>query len=424
MFYIIENDQQFEDFTMVSVGEHYIYPIYADDKVHPVLSEVIAVYVHSFYLSKSFIINISHPDCTETDPKLILKWVESLDKVYTINGKLLLHWIGRDMAYNVAWKTVDLKFLDHDIDVVVDEQRKWYYDLYKSSKQVNRIIPFSLHKRYCDEISKDITKYFGSELNELHYTTLWVFFVIEQSGFNVDSKKFKELHDEVDLSLNMKDNKVYSWYNLYNTTTRPTNNFNSINFTALSKSTGIRNTIVKENDSILVEFDYKAFHLYLLAESFGMDIQENIHTYLGKQYYETDELTPEQYEESKGKTFQLIYTKSKEYDHIPFIRKCRELKQILFKAQSGTLDEKQVLPHYLQEKETSYNVEILRDMIEHLYVNKLKTKIVSYTYDSVLFNVPQDESEVIDVMYEIMSERYPVSAKYGKNYGELMPLEM
>jgi hypothetical protein len=89
---------------------------------------------------------------------------------------------------------------------------------------------------------------------------------------------------------NIKDNKIYTQYNLYNFTSRPTNSFNGINFAALNKDNGSREAFIPQND-ILFEFDYEAYHPRILAKLIGYEFEEaSVHTHLGKMYFKTEKI--------------------------------------------------------------------------------------------------------------------------------------
>jgi len=56
----------------------------------------------------------------------------------------------------------------------------------------------------------------------------------------------------------------YMWYTA---TSRPSNTWNNFNFSALNKNDGTRNKIhSKFSNGKLVQFDYDAFHIKLLAK--------------------------------------------------------------------------------------------------------------------------------------------------------------
>lgn len=414
MFYIVENEQQFTDFKNISVKDHFIYPIYEDDRVHPVLNKVIAIYVYSYYLSKSFIISISHPDCQHLDESSVLDWISKENVVVTANAKYLLHWVGDSITDNI----IDLKFENKNIDDVEDNQRKWYYNLYKGTKQVNQIIPITLHKRFYDKFLE--TGYWNGygEVNLFQSKLLKSLSKIEKQGLLINKKLFKEKYPDADLSYNFRAERIYTWYNVYNPTTRLSNNFNSINFAALSKNTGIRNGILAEENSNLIELDYRAYHPYLLADKLGITFDENPYMYLAKHFYKTENPTEEHYNKSKLRTFQVMYTDDPTYDYIEFIKKGKELRHKLFDEQLGTLDEKQILPFYLQRLETERNAEVMEKVVE--FVLQTNIKLILHTYDSLLFNVPKDShSDFLKLLDLVEDPKYPIKITYGKDYGSM-----
>ena len=85
------------------------------------------------------------------------------------------------------------------------------------------------------------------------------------------------------------------------------NSFNGVNFLAIPKEKGFRECFVPKRD-FLVEFDFDAYHLRLISRLTGFELpKESMHVYLGKQYFGVDELTAEQYAESKSITFKQLY---------------------------------------------------------------------------------------------------------------------
>lgn len=419
MFYIVENLAQFQAFKEQSIKDHFIYPIYEDNLVHPLLSQVCAVYVYSYYLSKSFIINVRHPDCTEFVERHVLEWIRSQNVIYTANGRRLLHWAGVDLYP----KILDIQYIYTEIDKIKDPQMDWYYNMYPTCTHTNNAIPISILKRVYDQWIEHIdsarhTGEFQDELYESFQDKLYVFSVIERYGINVDIHTFKDIYKDVNFKLNSDGSIIYGWYNLYTTTTRPTNTFNTVNFTALPHNNGIRNAIVAREGSILIEFDFVAYHMYLLADLTGYVPTENINMYLAKQYFNTENPTPKQYEESKGISYKAIYTESKEYNHIEFIKMCKDYKEKIYSTYSGEVTKGQILSHRLQEIETLRNVSILKDVIHTIEGSEIK--IVMYTYDAILLDIPRSNKHYIQKIKNVIdSDKYPVRIKYGKNYGEL-----
>ena len=81
----------------------------------------------------------------------------------------------------------------------------------------------------------------------------------------------------------ISNGKLYSQYNLWTTTGRPSNSFGSVNFAALPPEK--RRGFIAEND-YLVEFDFDAYHLRLIADLVGYHTfgEESVHEYLSKWY--------------------------------------------------------------------------------------------------------------------------------------------
>jgi hypothetical protein len=72
--------------------------------------------------------------------------------------------------------------------------------------------------------------------------------------------------------------------------------------------------------------------------------------------------------------------------------------------------------YIIQSYETSTNIQILTN-INNLLQHK-KTKLVLYTYDSVLFDFSKsDGPELLHQIQDIM--KYPVKTKYGSNYKDI-----
>ena len=61
---------------------------------------------------------------------------------------------------------------------------------------------------------------------------------------------------------------VYSEYNPYTATGRPSNRFGGLNFAALNKKDGSRKKFISRygKEGMLVEMDYDAYHLRLIGD--------------------------------------------------------------------------------------------------------------------------------------------------------------
>ncbi len=233
------------------------------------------------------------------------------------------------------------------------------------------------------------------------------------------------------------DNKfVYSDYNTYTSTGRPSNAFGGINFAALNKNDGTREKFVSRfgENGTLVQFDYEAFHLRLAADLIGYKLPESsVHEFLAKQYYGTDEITPEQYEESKARTFGLMYGYSDDTGGVEFFQKLKEYSSDLWEKYrrngfvlSGTgrkvtvVDPtgNKVFNYMMQLTETEEAVARVNRVCE--YLDMFQSKVILYTYDAILLDVHNDELDIMEnVAQKLSNGGYPVRQYRGHNYNEL-----
>jgi hypothetical protein len=233
------------------------------------------------------------------------------------------------------------------------------------------------------------------------------------------------------------DGMVYSDYNIHTSTGRPSNAFGGINFAALNKNDGTRKKFVSRfgENGTLVQFDYEAFHLRLAAELMQYMLPTtSVHTYLAEQYYGTTDITPEMYEESKARTFAIMYGQTEDTGNVDFFKKLREYQSDLWEQYrqngfvlSGT-GRKVVVPqpnnpakvfnYLMQLTETEVSISAIRKVNEYLKMSP--TKVVLYTYDAILLDVPNDELFKMDFVGMTLSDmKYPVRQYRGHNYDEM-----
>jgi hypothetical protein len=234
-----------------------------------------------------------------------------------------------------------------------------------------------------------------------------------------------------------------SKYNPYTLTGRPSNTNNGINYAALNKDDGSRNRFLSRFDSgVLVEFDFDAYHLRLIANLIEYEFPEkSVHDHLGKMYFDTERLTKEEYEESKKISFRVLYGGvPKEFENIKYFKDVKNYifelwdiynrkgyietpiyKRKFYKHNYEEMTPQKLFNYQIQAYETEKNIEVILS-IQQLLKNK-KTKMILYTYDSLLFDVsPADGKGIIGEIHNLMD--MPTKAKYGKNYGDMKPLKL
>ena len=230
---------------------------------------------------------------------------------------------------------------------------------------------------------------------------------------------------------------IYTQYNLYNITSRPTNAFNGINFLALNKENRSRKCFIPEND-YFVEFDFDGYHIRLIAELIKHELPGDIsaHTYFGKQYFNKEVLTEEEYKEAKQITFQNIYGGIKEeYLHIPFYQALKAYLDDLWDTYqygkgvvlptgktlqlSEDMYPLKLFNYAIQNLETRTNVQLLAPIVDMLKAKKSKIKLI--VYDSFLldFSIEDGKQVLLDIVEFLKDKNYIVKAKYGRDYDSL-----
>jgi hypothetical protein len=261
---------------------------------------------------------------------------------------------------------------------------------------------------------------------------------IERNGLFINKEIFIEKfqpNDDV-------DDKVYTEYNLYTTTGRPSNKFGGINYAALNKEDGCREAFQSRfEQGFLLEYDYDAFHVRLIADLIDYQLPyESIHTYFGRQYFNKPELSADEYEQSKQITFRLLYGGiDKDFEQIPFFGETKQyiqslwksfnrkgyvetprLKRKLYKEYLPDMNANKLFNYMLQATETEHNLVILDKVNKAM--QRHNSELILYTYDSILFDYDMgDGKRFIIQMKNILSEngKYPVKIKAGSNYHEM-----
>jgi len=231
------------------------------------------------------------------------------------------------------------------------------------------------------------------------------------------------------------DNLVYPWYNPFTSAHRASNSWAGINFSALTKGSDSRKMIISRFDGgSLVSMDFDAYHLRLIAQYFDVPLpQTSLHTEFAKLYFNTPEVTPEQYELSKQKTFELMYGKIVETHGIPLFERIGGVKEQLWNeyTQTRTLPlatgmsvpvenphPSKLFNYFVQSLEVRETVIKLIQVLDWLETKQ--SKLILYTYDSILLDVhPSEDVSEIRALLEEPNHMFPVRVYEGTNYANL-----
>jgi DNA polymerase I-like protein with 3'-5' exonuclease and polymerase domains len=231
---------------------------------------------------------------------------------------------------------------------------------------------------------------------------------------------------------------VLTQYNPYTTTGRPSNRHLNVNYSALNKSDGSRDSIISRFEGgTLLQMDYESYHIRLIARLIDYEFPTGItaHQHLAN-LYGVD------YETAKGMTFKYLYGGLDEFAmSIPFFKSVdRYIKgayqrfiitgrlitplykrEIHFTKIEGATEQK-VFNYLLQALETEVNYIKIGKALD--FLSKYKSKLILYTYDAFLIDTHPEEREIILQNLPTLMETggFPVRTYEGINYGNLVSL--
>lgn len=407
-------------------------PILRTYGIHWCTNEISFVYIYDVDRKIEYIFNCHHSDYNVQDIS-ILNTLQGIKYIYKQMSLPLTNSYDMELVY---WYINNLPIGRHK----PTSQVHTYYAWYRNLRYVNDIIPSYNFLDYiytiknvfldgCKEVQLDT----GFEIYASLYKNLKL---VETNGLYVDTAisllKFRKTADV-----------LYSEYNLFTSTGRPSNKYGGINFAALPKAGGIRNAFIPRRDKgMLVEFDYDSFHLRLASKLINYELpDENLHEYFGKQYFNCNQLDESQYEQSKAITFRLLngmvdssyqhikffndiykyretlWDKFLQYDEIelPFSR--RKLKRKFYDNMSSS----KLFNYVLQATETEFNSIIINRL--NTYLLRHNSKLILYTYDSFLidFDVNDGKELILELRNILNINGFHVKMKIGYNYGNMIP---
>ena len=422
MFYIIETSEQLSEFFEIGHDKVFIEPILFNDQVHPALNHVSLLYIKPVVNDKGYILCLNHSEALKLNKTPITNLLASYKEIYVRDRKLFIYFFPLK-------NLIDISFYSPEYIEPTTSTHEIFYRNHGHRENINTIIPLTKHYEKCELIFDKVKDYFKTDNVKFNNKLTSVFFAIERNGIKINKKQFDK-HFELNYEqYSIQDNTIYTQYNLYTTTGRPSNSFNSINFAALSKDNGCRKSFIPNNDRF-IEIDISAYHPTLAAKLVNYDFgNETPYEYFARE-------AGIEVNEAKILMFRQLYGGIyNEYKYIDYLQLIEEHVNKLWKEYitngyiscpiSGhmlTKDIKDINPqklfnYTLQNLETSTNVCIVWDIIK-LLKNK-KTKIVLYTYDSILLDYCDDD-DILELIKEVF-KKYNLKTKMtkGVNYDKM-----
>ena len=395
-------------------------PILSDTNKHPVENTLCLIYIQMMD-GKEFIVPYNH---SETIVGHNINLFSDTTK-YTYDRKLL----GQSCAVG---KIIDVNLLHYmktnqplDIESIDTNTHNFFNMMHYKKKNINRVIPVLKHLEYCRKLSDllraTIEKCGDSDNMTYNNEVLVNLSHIERNGLQTTS------------------GKVYSQYNIYTSTGRPSNRFGGINFAALNKKDGSREQFISRyKNGVLVEMDYDGYHLRLIADRIGYEFpQGSVHEHMAK-LYGVD------YNEAKSLSFQYLYgyipdeiKRSNEYfskvnQYINILWDEYKSKEFIvsdiyskkiYKKNLDDMNPNKLFNYMIQLMETENNMKVLSELIPNVMENSsYQSDLILYNYDAFLFDFNIEDG--LDYLHEVKNTleqdgKFPVKVSWGLNYHEM-----
>jgi hypothetical protein len=429
MFYIIEKQDQLDQ---LHIGEDtFIHIIPTNENYHPALQNISLIYVRWIKGHKGYILCVNHSESLSLSITDILAKLSKVNNLYTLDKKAVLHHFPTLSPQLIDVQLInsyqhfqEINIEQYESKVETDFKRKYY------TESPSTLIPIAKHyekyENIYDHIEQTINK-ISEDLEPYAFLNHYVaplFYNIEKQGIKLSKEPFIEHFKTLpNPKFSVSKGKIYTQYNLNTLTGRPSNAFNGINFAALNKTNGERAAFIPENDT-LVEIDFKAYHPTIIAKLAGYEFTGNIYDQLANEFPGS---TPETIKEL---VFQQLYGGvRKEFQDKPFFSQVNDYTNRLWinnstvGTQFGKCFTKQMienptpqklLNYIVQNTETIFNVVQFSAVIN--FLKDKKTKIILYTYDSILLDYDSSEN-LLNSITSLLKFNY--STKTGHNYAEI-----
>jgi hypothetical protein len=427
MFYIIERKDQLDQ---LHIGEDtFIHIIPTNENYHPALQNISLIYVRWIKGHKGYILCVNHTESLSLSITGILDKLSKVNNLYVLDKKAVLHHFPTLSPQLIDVQLInsylhlqDINVEQYESKVETDFKRKYY------TESPSTLIPITKHYEKYENVYDHIEQTINSTSDNLehcgflnHYIVP-LFYNIEKQGIKLSKEPFIEYFKDLpNPKFSVSKGKIYTQYNLYTLTGRPSNAFNGINFAALNKTNGERAAFIPENDS-LVEIDFKAYHPTIIAKLAGYEFTGNIYDQLANEFPGS---TPETIKEL---VFQQLYGGvRKDFQDKPFFKQVNDYTNQLWSNNEGAIGAQfgkrftkemienptpqKLLNYIVQNTETIFNVVQFSAVVDLL--KDKKTKIILYTYDSILLDYDSSEN-LLDSITSLLKFNY--STKSGQNY--------
>ena len=394
---------------------HVLTPILRDLYYHRIENKVLCIAV-TFEDLSTFVVSISHDDANQFD------FPNATEMSYTTDAIN-----NRCYTNNISSPTIGSGFSTY-----INET----HTLFGKVIDANRIIPLTIWHDVLHTYNQKAWEIIHQTKNtpsvEYMHDLLNTLKRIESAGLKVNLELFNKTYEDRTKRA-FKESMVYSEYNPYTITGRPSNRFGGINFSALNKTDGTRDMFISRYDGgCLVQIDFEAYHLRLIANELDINLprDKSIHNELGKIYFGTNDISEDMYNESKRRTFEIIYGMSDETYGFDLFEKIQKIRQQYDGVSELTLpsgihvnvempNASKLFNYYVQSLEVVRTAPKLKAVLDLL--DNTNHHLILYTYDSILLDMENFDESVMQQIVIILEEnkKFPVRIYRGDTYGSI-----
>lgn len=393
-------------------------PITSNANKHQSEVSIVGMYL-SFYGDEERYINFTHPD--EIDSNICLHEIQLHPNSLVFNKKALMN--------NDFNDGIDLNSFFHYYAHPHISPQEFYpkgmeylANKFYKIEDLGHVIPLANQLEWARGIVKYVLrlKPNGSIRNScINYCNdfMQVFHEIERNHIVVGDETKKQ---------------NYMWYTA---TGRPSNAWGGFNFSAMNKKDGTRDKIRSRFEGgKIVQFDYDAFHIKLLAKI--LEYKFEYHPY--EQIMHELEIDMD-YDQFKGKVFQNIYgTITPEFMEHPFFNTVQAMIDTMYEqyendgAVKSWFYEKlfrdiqdptpnKVFNYVLQSLETEYNVRKIKTILP--YLKDKQSVFMMYLYDAFIFDIHPDELDLVNVLHSAFeTDNMSVKIYVGDTFGDILKI--
>ena len=350
----------------------------------------------------------------------VLDWLKTINTIYTLDRK----------AFNYFYhgtNTNTLPGIKHKTSQAINYFSRRHYN----DPDLGNIIPVVKHYEDCEKIAEELLKEIPTYTSdEFRKEAEDIFWNIERNGLKITDS----IEDYFKIErpfLSLYNNYILTQYNLKNITGRPSNNFNSINFAALTKDNGCRSVFIPRNE-VFMEIDLVAYHPTLISKLV------NYQSPTGDIYEDFGQVYGMDRKEAKGLVFKQLYGNVfDEYRDFEFFKLTTAYiektwnkyqtqgyvegvygKYTFKQEELLNMNPQKLFNYLIQNYETVNNIMLLKDIFKIL--EGRKSKIVLYTYDAILLDLSKEDKDAIRKIVNIFKEEgLRITMNVGNNYNAL-----